>query len=138
MMVDLDQYKARRVLLQHTGKNALRKEIAEGGQSTVTHAVAWPWAPNGHATEFHFKGQLEAYEVPMDGLYLVGAVGASGADVRHLFKRGTVNRGGRGASLACLLKLNKGQRLGIVVGGAGKAQYSGTSADGDRMVSGSI
>jgi hypothetical protein len=134
MMVDLDQYKARRELLQLSGKTALRKEIAEGGQSTVTHAIAWPWATNGHATEFHFKGQLEAYEVPMDGLYLVGAVAASGADVRHLFKKGTTNRGGRGASLACLLKLNKGQRLGVIVGGAGKAQYNGTSVDGDRLV----
>ncbi len=60
----------------------------------------------------------------------------SGADVPHLFKKGSVNLGGAGAKLAVLVKLNKGQRLGILAGGAGQPHFAGTSREGDRMTSG--
>lgn len=136
MQVELERFKARRELMQASGKAALRKEICEGGQSSVKHEIAWPWSPSGHAFEYGFTGHIEKFDVPMDGLYLIGAHGASGADVRHLFKKGHVNQGGRGAKLCCLSKLNKGQTLGIIVGGEGRAQYNGTTAEGDRMVSG--
>jgi hypothetical protein len=111
MIVEIDRLAKRREMLQASGKAALRKEISEGGQSTIPkdRKIEWPWSVNGHATEFGFTGTVVPWEVPMDGLYLIGAHGASGSDVRHMFKKKIVNKGGSGAMIAVMVKLNKGQ-----------------------------
>eukprot|EP00614_Pseudopedinella_elastica_P015590 CAMPEP_0172585492 /NCGR_PEP_ID=MMETSP1068-20121228/4910_1 /TAXON_ID=35684 /ORGANISM="Pseudopedinella elastica, Strain CCMP716" /LENGTH=294 /DNA_ID=CAMNT_0013379979 /DNA_START=186 /DNA_END=1067 /DNA_ORIENTATION=+ len=136
VLVNMETYKRRNSALQAAGKAAMRDMFKEGGQSTVKNPIAWPWVRDGNATEFNFRGVVELWDVPADGLYLIGAHGASGADVRHLYRKGAINRGGGGAMLACMKKLNKGQQLAILAGGEGGAQYNGTTRDGDRMVSG--
>jgi len=84
---------ARRVALLAAGKAKLRNDIATGNQSTVRHAIEWPFVPNGTATEFQTTGRVVKFRVPIDGVYLLSAHGASGATVRHLFKT-DVRQGG--------------------------------------------
>ena len=137
---------SRRDALLSQAKEKIMLDIRTGNQSTVKHPIEWPWVVYGTATEYQMTGQVFKYRVPTDGLYLIGANGASGATVRHLFKRDArrgnafvQNKGGRGARLCCLLSLKKGTHLAILVGEEGQPYYTGTSgAGGDRLVSGGV
>ena len=134
---------ARRSTLLAAGCKKIREDIRHGNQSTFKHSCEWPWAKNGTASEFQATCEVVKWTVPMDGLYLIGANGGSGASTKHVHKKlegddstAVLNEGGKGAMLCCLLSLKKGQDLAILVGERGHPFYLGTSTGGDRMVSG--
>ena len=63
---------------------ATRHRIIHAGQE-LEHGAAYPWSLRGHAVDFPFSGGPKRWAAPQDGVYLVGAHGASGADVTHLW-----------------------------------------------------
>jgi len=104
----------------------------------VTPEADWPWQCQDLITEFGFTGAVQSWQCPNDGLWLIGACGASGANVRQSARQAhSLNLGGAGAKVTVLARLLKGSRLDILVGEEGSAMSAGRDVLGEPIFSGS-
>ena len=111
---------AKRSELNKRAAAATRLRIIHGGQELATE-VEFPWSLRGHAVDFPYTGKASRWTAPQDGVYLVGAHGASGADVTHLWLVGGWEESSKGVW--------GGRRAGG--GGEGRGENRGEAEQGE-------